>query len=274
VKLLRAVILSIALLLMPACLVSDPAPSEIVEPHYGGEWLPDVSGVAYGPEPFQLLDVYRARATPVGTIIFIHGGGFTGGTREPPLRGLGALMRQRDLGWHIVSIDYRLAPRYPFPAGYEDAQAAVAWINANGASVGVCTSPVVIAGGSAGGTIAALTALRGANVVGWVSIAGILDFTSGLNSWSYGVQWLGSSLGLTFVSPLLWWEPRDPIGYVIHGEYDFIVEPENAFRADRVGGDRIWVDIVEKEGHVPTGGTNAAALIAWFDQARGSAVCK
>lgn len=68
------------------------------------------------------LDIYYPTDKKgFATIIWIHGGGLTGGNKELP----GALMNK---GICIVGVNYRLAPRVKAPAYIEDAAAAVAWV--------------------------------------------------------------------------------------------------------------------------------------------------
>jgi acetyl esterase/lipase len=91
-------------------------------------------------------------------ILYLHGGGYV----------IGSIHTHRDLAGRlsraaaarVLSIDYRLAPEYPFPAAVEDATAAYGWLLAQGIAPG----RMVIAGDSAGGglTVATLVALRDA----------------------------------------------------------------------------------------------------------------
>jgi acetyl esterase/lipase len=98
-------------------------------------------------------------ATPP-VVVYFHGGGFVMGdldTHDGSARqhavGAGAI---------VVSVDYRLAPEHPYPAAIEDAWAATLWIADHAAEIGIDggASRMAIAGDSAGGTIAAVTAQR------------------------------------------------------------------------------------------------------------------
>ena len=111
--------------------------------------------IHYGPDPRHRLDVHTpavrvAINTPV--LLFVHGGGFFGGDKHLP-----------DLpyydhvgGWAVnhgmvgVTMNYRLAPPHPWPAGAEDVGAAVAWTHSNIARYGGDPNRIVLVGHSAG----------------------------------------------------------------------------------------------------------------------------
>ena len=95
-----------------------------------------------------------AEAAP-GLVVYCHGGGWVVGTLDawdPLVRALAAAS-----GCDVLSVDYRLAPEHLFPAAADDAYQALAWASEGGLAHG---RPVVVAGDSAGGNLAAGSALR------------------------------------------------------------------------------------------------------------------
>ncbi|SMG46566.1 alpha/beta hydrolase [Agreia pratensis] len=91
---------------------------------------------------------------PTGvTVVFFHGGGWAIGDLEMN----DALAREitRRSGARLLSVDYRLAPEHPYPAAIDDGLAALRWVSAEG-------GPIVVAGHSAGGNIAAVLAQKSA----------------------------------------------------------------------------------------------------------------
>jgi acetyl esterase len=106
-----------------------------------------------GPVPVR---AYRPEDA-TGALVFFHGGGWTLGTLDsvdPVCRALAA--RSDRL---VVSVDYRLAPENPFPAAVDDAVAALEWTARNAGRLGGDADWLGVAGTSAGGALAAATAL-------------------------------------------------------------------------------------------------------------------
>lgn len=107
-----------------------------------------------------LLDIYRPKGVDLSeapVLLQVHGGGWTIGNKDQ--QGLMLMNRLASRGWICVAINYRLAPRDPFPAQIIDVKKAIAWTRANIASYGGDPAYLAITGGSAGGHLAALAAL-------------------------------------------------------------------------------------------------------------------
>jgi acetyl esterase len=93
-----------------------------------------------------------------GVLAFFHGGGFVACSRETHdgvCRALATLA-----GIEVVSVEYRLAPEHPFPAGVEDCWAATQWLVENAEAAGLSSSRIGVGGDSAGGNLSAVMALR------------------------------------------------------------------------------------------------------------------
>lgn len=95
---------------------------------------------------------------PLPILVWYHGGGFVIGDLDTADRTCRTLAAKT--GALVISVDYRLAPEHPFPAGPDDCFAALRWIVDNAASLGGDTSRVAIGGDSAGGNLSAVTAIQ------------------------------------------------------------------------------------------------------------------
>jgi acetyl esterase len=91
-------------------------------------------------------------------VVYLHGGGFV--NLSPDTHAKLTKHLAAGTGSIVLSVDYRLAPENPYPAGLEDCLAAFRWARENAASLGADSSRVAIAGDSAGGNLAAATTLR------------------------------------------------------------------------------------------------------------------
>ena len=103
-----------------------------------------------------LLYERTGRTRPTGALLWIHGGGLVMGLPEQDHELCNHFAER--LGIVVVSVDYRLAPEHPFPAGLEDCHAALAWLHAQADALDIDPTRVAVGGGSAGGGLAACLA--------------------------------------------------------------------------------------------------------------------
>ncbi len=95
------------------------------------------------------LDVYRRRdvQTPQPTLVFYHGGGWIGGTKESSFM---SVMPWLEMGWNVVNVEYRMARVSLAPAAVEDAQCALKFVVTRAKDYNIDTSKIVVSGESAG----------------------------------------------------------------------------------------------------------------------------
>jgi acetyl esterase/lipase len=265
--LLAALAVSAALVLA-AC---APAPAGI-----GSERtpppVPDEVGVAYGPDPDHLLDVYRTTATERrGTIVFVHGGGWTQGSRAELTGGsFDLVLAQLARGYDLVSVDYRLAPDHLFPAALADVGLALTWVATDGGALGLDTSRLVVVGHSAGGSLAAMVGTSPGlatefgtipRVDRWVALAAMSSFAAGGMVSDFPSDWGLRDLSQRIMaSPVTTLDAGDPPGYLIHGDRDgFVADGHSIVMAAhaRTIGAQVQLD------HITTGSPECRTHLAF-----------
>ncbi|MBV9777387.1 MAG: alpha/beta hydrolase, partial [Acetobacteraceae bacterium] len=144
-------------------LTPEQARAQFAARRFEGVRVPPIAGAEdraiNGPGGPLGLRVY----TPLGQgpfplLVFFHGSGFVVcslDTHDAMCRNLCA-----GAGCVVVSVDYRLAPEHKFPAAPDDCLRATRWAGANAASLGADPARIAVGGDSAGGNLAAVTALR------------------------------------------------------------------------------------------------------------------
>lgn len=196
------------------------------------------------------LDVYAPHnaTQPVPTLIYFHGGGWVQGTKDGSLL---RLLNYVEMGWGIVTVQYRLADISPAPAAVEDCLCALRWVIRNGEQYGFDVNKLVLMGESAGGHLALTTGmipasesldrqcpgqekLKVAAIVNWYGITDVEDLLEGENRKSYAVQWIGSRTDrrqiAERVSPLTYVRSDLPPIITIHGDEDSLVPYSHAVR--------------------------------------------
>jgi len=119
-----------------------------------------IADISYGDAGVRnLLDVYCHRSRPSGgpVLVYLHGGGFTGGRKNREGRPL--VYRLASQGWVCVSANYRLRPAATFPDYLVDVKKVIAWVRAHGHEYGADPEVLFVAGSSAGAHLAAMAAL-------------------------------------------------------------------------------------------------------------------
>ena len=105
-----------------------------------------------------LLRCLVPSAAPRAVIVYYHGGGWVIGSVNSFDATGRKLAKTSDCA--VVLVDYRLAPEHPFPAAVDDAYAALLWAETNLEAIAGRRVPLIVAGDSAGGNLAAVTAQR------------------------------------------------------------------------------------------------------------------
>ena len=186
---------------------------------------------------------------PFPAVVCIHGGGFRAGHRD----GYNSLcLKLAEHGYVAVTVSYRLAPKYQFPAAVHDTKAAVRWLRARAKEYKIDPARIGTTGGSAGGYLAQFLGVTAnvpmfegdggnpgvsSHVACVVNVYGPSDFTK-----SYGKSvdaaevlplFLGGNLDTAWhqhiiSSPLYWVTPNAAPTLCIHGTEDKYVAHEQA----------------------------------------------
>lgn len=102
--------------------------------------------------------IYRGGSTRAPAVVFCHSGAFVLGNLDTDQRQCVELARRAEST--VVSVDYRLAPEHPHPAGFDDALDVLRWVAAEADQLDIDVARLAVAGSSAGGALAALLAQR------------------------------------------------------------------------------------------------------------------
>ena len=231
----------------------------------------DVEYSRPGGEPL-LLNIARPKngEGPFPAVVCIHGGGFRAGSRG---RWDALVQKLAGRGYVAVTVQYRLAPRHPYPAAIHDVKAAVQWLRANAAKYHVDPHRIGTLGDSAGGHLAQFLGVTGdmryfegegpnanqsTRIQCVVNYYGPSDFTQ-----SYGKSvdaaevlplFLGGNLEQARqkhveASPLYWVTPHAAPTLFLHGTKDPYVAYEQAtWIADRLKAAGVEAELIGFEG--------------------------
>jgi acetyl esterase len=111
-----------------------------------------------GEMPARLYVALGAPQPPQPLLVYFHGGGWVIGDLDTH-DGLCRFLADHS-GCRVLSVDYRLAPEFPFPLPVEDAVAAFAWAHENAASLGADPDRMAVGGDSAGGNLSTALCLQ------------------------------------------------------------------------------------------------------------------
>lgn len=113
----------------------------------------DISGVVIVDDAADDVRVRLYRGGTAGAVLYCHSGAFVLGNLDTDQRQCVELARRAAVT--VVSVDYRLAPEHPYPAGLHDALTALHWTARHAAGWGIAADRLAVAGSSAGGALAA-----------------------------------------------------------------------------------------------------------------------
>jgi acetyl esterase/lipase len=280
---------------------ASPSPSDLLQHKTTLTYCDDGATV-------ETLDAYEPTPVPSGVVpavVYVHGGGWTGGDSAlTPGSLVGRVATAIEAkGWVFVSINYRLAPRFRWPAQIDDAACAVRFLRAHALSLHVDAQHIGAIGDSAGGQIVSLLGLAGPRaafdagpdgdrssaVQAVVDLYGPADLTAA--DWlrspvvqSVAPDVFGTLLGpasagasaspsLVAASPVTYVGPGAPPFLIMQGAEDTVVPPDQSRElADRLRADGNSVTLVmvrhaQHEFRPVAGGVVTPAVTALAAQA-------
>lgn len=216
------------------------------------------------------------RDVPMPAYVWIHGGGWQGGTKEGGVGQVAPLVRNGFVG---ATIEYRLTGEAPFPAQIEDCKCAIRYLRAKSEEYNIDVDRIAVGGSSAGGHLAALVGTSGGvkeleGNGGWpdqssrvqavVDLYGPTDFKQFVTAKGYeghnrpgspeskllgGGEVLANPDGIRRVNPITYVDQDDPPFLILHGTDDRTVPPNQSEAMHQV----LQAAAVESKLHVIQG---------------------
>ena len=219
----------------------------------------------------QRMDLYIPRVAvtrPLPVVIYVHGGGMTGGDKSNlnPIF-LDALA---SAGYAVASVNYRLAPKFHFPAQIEDVKCAVRFLRDKARKYGLSGSKTYAFGTSVGGQLVALAALTGPHsafdvgpylaepsdllaAVDMFGPANLTEKASGFSSFDIQQVFGKDHHDLVLASPTSFIAPNAPPILLVQGVDDKLVLKSQSielYRDLKAAGDPTQLVLVRNMGHM------------------------
>ncbi len=245
-----------------------------------------------------LLDILRpkqASSQPRPAIVFIHGGGWSGGRKTDALGRLLPFAASGD--YFCMSVEYRLSGEATWPAQIHDCKAAIRWLKTNAAKYHVDPEKIGVWGGSAGGHLVSMLGLTGnvkelegqsgspepsSRVACVVDFCGPSDFLAiaklkadaGRHAFGPVEKLLGGPIAekqdlARAASPVTYVSKDAPPFLIVHGTADPVVplsQAEQLYQALKQAGQQVTFVKIEGGGHGIGGPEVTARVRAFFDR--------
>jgi acetyl esterase len=225
----------------------EPEPVDLIEDRHLPGPAGDIAVRVYDPAP--------DTTSPV--VAYFHGGGFVMMSLESHDR----ICRRLANAAHavVVSVDYRLAPEHPYPAALDDCMAVTHWLTDHAAELAGDPSRIAVAGDSAGGNLAAATAIASRNggpgLAAQVLVYPVIDAACDTRSFEEngeGYLLTGSTMRWFWEQYLGTADPADPYASVLHAEDVSGVPPALVITAE--------LDVLRDEGEAYADKLRAAGV--------------
>jgi acetyl esterase/lipase len=239
------------LLLLQTILAAQAPPAEAPSLP---DWVKAENNIAYDRHKETVLDVLQPSAPVKGLrpgVIVIHGGGWTGGTKEDAVQSV--CLPYLEKGFVVANVEYRLAKVATAPAAVNDVLRASQWFFQNAKKYHVDTKRIIVTGGSAGGHLTLMVGMtprsaklgppaKVAAVVNVFGITDVADQLSGPNMRQYAVLWVPEQAGrlelARRVSPMTYVRAGLPPILTLHGDADQTVPYEHGARLTKALQDK------------------------------------